>query len=250
MSYLCDTIAAIATPPGPGAVAVLRVSGPEAKAIARGVFRGSSQLDAAAPRTQQLGRIVDPSGEVVDQVLLTVFEGPASYTGENVVEIACHGGVLVTRAILELLLSHGARAASPGEFTQRAFLNGKIDLTQAEAVMDLISAQTSLALRAANEQLQGRLGRQVEHSREELLESLAHVEAYIDFPEEDISPETGSVLGDRMRSVLNRIERLISTAEDGRLLREGVPHGNLRSSQRRQVQPFERFVGIRSRHRQ
>jgi tRNA modification GTPase len=158
----------------------------------------------------------------LDEVLLTYFAGPASFTGEDVVEIACHGGGLLTRRVLELLLRSGARAAEPGEFTQRAFLNGKLDLTQAEAVMDLIGAQSDLALRAAGEQLEGRLGQAIGEVREKLLEVLAHVEAYIDFPEEDIDPETGAVLEARMAAVRQRLEALLATASQGRVLREGA----------------------------
>ncbi|MCB1098266.1 MAG: tRNA uridine-5-carboxymethylaminomethyl(34) synthesis GTPase MnmE [Verrucomicrobiae bacterium] len=222
MSYVNDAIAAISTPPGQGAVAVLRLSGKDALTIAAKVFRGRQRPAEATPRVQNFGTIVDNSGTVVDQVLLTVFRSPASYTGEDLVEIGCHGGALVTRRILELLLSAGARAAEPGEFTQRAFLNGKMDLTQAEAVMDLISAQTSLALRSANEQLEGRLGGAITAAREDLLNVLAHVEAYIDFPEEDISPETGSALKARMEKVANLLDGLLATANRGRILREGV----------------------------
>ena len=222
MSYVNDAIAAISTPPGQGAVAVLRVSGVDALTIAAKVFRGRQSPDSAAPRVQNFGTIVDDSGTVVDQVLLTVFRAPASYTGEDLIEIGCHGGALVTRRILDLLFSAGARAAEPGEFTQRAFLNGKMDLTQAEAVMDLISAQTSLALRSANEQLEGRLGSEISAAREDLLNVLAHVEAYIDFPEEDISPETGSALKARMQKVADLLDGLLATANRGRILREGV----------------------------
>jgi tRNA modification GTPase len=138
------------------------------------------------------------------------------------VEIGCHGGVLVTRRILEALLRHGARAAEPGEYTQRAFLNGKMDLTQAEAVMDLISAQTDLALRAANEQLEGRLGDRIRSLRESLLAMLAHVEAYIDFPDEDIDPETGEALRGRIDEARTDVAKLLDTAAQGRVLREGV----------------------------
>ncbi len=222
MSFVNDAIAAISTPPGQGAVAVLRVSGEDALTIAAKVFRGRQSPESAAPRVQNFGTIVDDSGTVVDQVLLTVFRAPASYTGEDLIEIGCHGGALVTRRILELLFSAGARAAEPGEFTQRAFLNGKMDLTQAEAVMDLISAQTSLALRSANEQLEGRLGSEISAAREDLLNVLAHVEAYIDFPEEDIDPDTGEAMAAKLEAVLWRGRELIATAEQGRLLREGA----------------------------
>lgn len=218
---MTDTIAAISTPFGEGAIAVIRLSGPEAAAVAGRVFRGRRPVAELPARVQHLGEIVDEAG-VLDEVLLTVFRAPASYTGEEMVEIACHGGILVTRRLLGLLLTHGARSAGPGEFTQRAFLNGKMDLTQAEAVMDLIRAQTDLGLRAATEQLEGRLGGRVRELREALLEVLAHVEAYIDFPEEEIAPETGAALARRLESVREGIGRLLQTADQGRVLREGV----------------------------
>lgn len=216
-----ETIAAISTPFGEGAIALLRLSGPEAVRIADAVFRSRRQASELPPRVQQFGEIVDAAG-VLDEVLLTVFRAPASYTGEEMVEIACHGGILVTRRILGLLLEHGARSAGPGEFTQRAFLNGKMDLTQAEAVMDLIRAQTDLGLRAATEQLEGKLGGRVREIREDLLNLLAHVEAHIDFPEEDIDPDTGAALLARLDGVCGRIGALLRTADQGRVLREGV----------------------------
>src|SRR5215210_7985452 len=188
-----DTIAAIATPFGEAAIALLRLSGPRAVEIAGGVFRGRRGVGAMESHVQQVGRLFDAE-HAVDEVMLAVHRAPRSYTGEDVVEMSCHGGILVTRRILALLLERGARLAEPGEFTQRAFLNGKMDLTQAEAVMDLIRAQTDLALRAATEQLEGRLGASIREIREDLLGLLAHIEAYIDFPEEDIDPDTGQTL--------------------------------------------------------
>lgn len=201
---------------------MLRISGPAAVEVAGRVFRGRVRPVGARARVQYFGSVIDAAGSVVDQVLLTVFRAPASYTGEDLVEIGCHGGILVTGRVLELVLANGARAAEPGEFTQRAFLNGKMDLTQAEAVMDLISAQTSLALRAANEQLEGRLGSRVLQVREDLLNVLAHIEAHIDFPEEDISPETGALMAERMNVLLVQVGELLATADRGRVLREGV----------------------------
>jgi tRNA modification GTPase len=159
---------------------------------------------------------------VIDDVLLTVFRGDRSFTGEPVVEIACHGGRLIVRRITERLLECGARLAGPGEFTERAFLNGKLDLTQAEAVMDLISAQSDLALRAAHEQLEGGIGRQTEQLRADLIGLVAHLEAWIDFPEEDIDPDTGEVFHARIAAAQAGIARLLATAEQGRILREGV----------------------------
>jgi len=217
-----ETIAAIATPFGEGAVALIRLSGPEAVTIAGRFFRSGRPLAEAPARMAQWGRVVDARGAVVDEVLATVFPAPASYTGETVVEIAGHGGILVTRRLLGLFLEHGARLARGGEFTQRAFLNGKMDLTQAEAVMDLIRAQTDLALRAATEQLEGRLGGRVRAIQDGLLDLLAHVEAFIDFPEEDIDPETGAALLARLAAAQEGVARLAQTADQGRILREGV----------------------------
>jgi len=215
------TIAAIATPPGIGAVALIRLSGPDAFALAGATFRGRSVANWE-PRRQHFGRIVDGDGGVIDEVLLTAFPGPGSFTGEDVVEIACHGGIVVTRRILEVLLAAGASPAGPGEFSERAFLNGKMDLTQAEAIMDLISAQTDLAMKAAGEQLSGRLGREIESLRLDLIGLLAHVEAYIDFPEEDIDPDSGAVLEARGKAILARVDKLLATADQGRILREGI----------------------------
>lgn len=213
-----DTIAAVASPAGTGAVALLRVSGGGALAVAQRVFRGGS----LTPRRAVYGTVCDASGQEIDSVLATYFQGPASFTGEDTVEITCHGGMLVTRRVLEALLRSGARAAEPGEFTQRAWLNGKLDLTQAEAVMDVISAQTDMALRAAQRQLDGAIGQRVTALRDELLDVLAHVEAYIDFPEEDISPDTGAVLRGNITQVAGGIQRLLATADQGRILREGA----------------------------
>lgn len=216
-----STIAALATPPGIGAVALVRLSGPEAFTIAASAFRGRP-VAKWEPRRQHFGRLVDAEGGIIDEVLLTAFPGPASFTGEDIVEIACHGGIVVTRRILEVLLAAGADAAGPGEFSERAFLNGKMDLTQAEAIMDLISAQTDLALKAAGEQLSGRLGRAIEELRLDLIGLLAHVEAYIDFPEEDIDPDSSAALEARAEGILARIDKLLATADQGRILREGV----------------------------
>jgi tRNA modification GTPase len=215
-----DTIVALASGGGTAAVALIRVSGSRAEEIA-GLACGML-LDHLAERRATRAKIRDTEGRTLDDVLLTVFRGSRSFTGEPVVEIACHGGRLVTRRVLERLLNCGARAAGPGEFTQRAFFNGKLDLTQAEAVMDLISAQSDLALRAAHEQLEGGIGRQTGALREDLIGLVAHLEAWIDFPEEDIDPDTGDLFSARIDGVRQGIARLLATAEQGRILREGV----------------------------
>jgi tRNA modification GTPase len=217
----CETIAAVSTPPGEGAIALVRLSGPQAIAVADAIFRGKQKPSDASSHFQQFGEIVE--GErVIDQVMLAVHRAPASYTGEDVVEISCHGGVLVTARVWEACLHAGARAARPGEFTERAFLNGKLDLTQAEAVIDLIRAQTDLALRSATEQLEGRLGEKIAQLREDLISLIANLEAYIDFPDEDIEPDVGAAFLARLDTIRAQIEALLATADQGRIFREGV----------------------------
>jgi tRNA modification GTPase len=216
-----DTIAAISTPAGEGAIAMIRVSGAEAIAVTDRIFRGNERPSEMVSHTQRLGEIVE-GDRVIDQVMLSVHRAPASYTGEDLVEISGHGGVLVTAQVLEACLHAGARGARPGEFTERAFLNGKMDLTQAEAVMDLIRARTDLALRSAHEQLEGRLGEKIGTIRAELVELLAHLEAAIDFPEEGIAPDEGTRLRDRLGSIRQQMRDLLATADQGRILREGL----------------------------
>lgn len=214
------TIAAIATASAPAAVGILRLSGPDAIAIADRMTGGKATR--AEARYVTLTRVTDAQDQLIDETLMTVFHGPQSYTGEDVCEFAGHGGMLVMRALLDRALSCGATLAGPGEFTQQAFLNRKLDLTQAEGVMDLISAQTHFAIRAAHEQREGKLGQLTEKSRDELLECLAHLEAFIDFPEEDISPEVGQALLLRLQHVAQSLQQLLATADRGRILREGV----------------------------
>jgi tRNA modification GTPase len=211
------TIAAVATPPGTGAVSLIRISGPDAFRVAE---HATGMMPP--PRHAQHCTVRDARGESIDDGLLTIFLAPRSYTGEDCVEFTGHGGILSTREVLARFLQCGAIHAAPGEFTRRAFLNGKLDLTQAEGVMDLISAQTRLSLRAARSQLEGTLGRRTTEARDSLLETLAHLEAWIDFPEEDIDPQTGELLRARIRYVLAAVESLLATADQGRVLREGV----------------------------
>ena len=217
-----ETITALATPPGEGALAVIRITGPTALTIADAVFRGAKSPSDLQERNVVFGRIIDAKGEVIDEVLLTVFKNPRSYTGEDLVEISGHGGSFVASRVLAVVLEAGARMARPGEFTERAFHNGKLDLTQAEAVMDLISAGTPRAARAAAAQLEGRIGQEIHSLRGELLECMAHLEAFIDFPEEGIDPESGVALRRRMESIAERLAILLATADEGRLLREGI----------------------------
>src|SRR3990167_2400108 len=216
-----DTIAAIATPPGEGAIALLRISGEMALEIADKLFHGAVQPSLMEAWRVAFGTI-EHEGEVLDEVLLTVFRAPKSYTGEDLVEISCHGGSFMTTRILGAILSAGARMARPGEFTYRATLNGKMDLTQAEAVMDLISAQTLRSQRSAAEQLAGRLGEEIALLRSDLLEAVAHLEAFIDFPEEDIDPATGKALRHGIEVSRQHLLQLLATANEGRLLREGI----------------------------
>jgi tRNA modification GTPase len=216
-----ETIAAISTPAGEGAIALVRISGEEALAVADRIFRGSEKPSDFPSHAQRLGEIVE-GDRAIDQAMLSVHRAPASYTGEDLVEISCHGGILVTARVLEACLRAEARAARPGEFTERAFLNGKMDLTQAEAVMDLIRARTDLALRSAHEQLEGRLGDAITAIRADLVELLAHLEASIDFPEEGIAPDEGTKLRGRLESIRQKMAALLATAEQGRILREGL----------------------------
>jgi tRNA modification GTPase len=220
-----DTIAAIATPLGEGALAVIRVSGRDALTVADRCFRPAGRRavtpSAAASHTLHLGQVVR-DGRVVDEVLLAVMRAPRTYTREDVVEISCHGGVLPAKLVLEAVLAAGARLAEPGEFTKRAFLNGRLDLAQAEAVADIIRARTDLALAVAEEQLAGRLSQRINRLRDDLMHVLAHVEAHIDFPEEDIAPETQSQLRARLLATTSFLDELLRTAAEGQILRQGV----------------------------
>ncbi len=216
-----ETIAAISTPPGEGAIALIRISGSEAVTIADRIFRGRQKPSEFQSHVQHLGEVVEDE-RMIDQVVVSVHRAPHSYTGEDLVEIGCHGGVLVTARVLEVCLRAGARAARPGEFSERAFLHGKMDLTQAEAVIDLIRATTDLALRSATEQLQGHLGDAIKVIRDELIALLAQIEASLDYPDEDVAPESAETLRTRLEHVRSKIGALLDTAERGRLMREGV----------------------------
>ena len=215
------TIAAQATAAGQGAIAVIRMSGPGCMDILK-QCTPAAFTERLRPRRATLVCIRDAEGAAIDQALVTWFPAPASYTGEDTAEISCHGGMLVTDRLLKRLYQCGASPAEPGEFTKRAFLNGRMDLTQAEAVMDVISAGSDLALKAAQTQLDGGIGAQVDELKDNLVHVLAHIEAYIDFPDEDISPDTASDLLARLRSMEEKLAALLKTAEGGRLLREGI----------------------------
>ncbi|MCI0743880.1 MAG: tRNA uridine-5-carboxymethylaminomethyl(34) synthesis GTPase MnmE [Verrucomicrobia subdivision 3 bacterium] len=238
---LDDTIAAIATPLGEGGLAVIRLSGARAFQIVDQCFRprgshsqsaqtapshtlhyGHIVRNSAAPSTLQLFNSSTDHPTVIDEVLVAVMRGPRTFTREDVVEITCHGGLLPAKAVLDTVLASGARLALPGEFTKRAFLNGRIDLAQAEAVADVIHSRTELALAAANEQLAGKLSQRINKLRDDLLATLAHVEAHIDFPDEDIAPDTKDKLAARLESGIALMEELLRTADEGQLLRRGI----------------------------
>jgi tRNA modification GTPase len=219
-----DTIAAIATPPGTGGIGVIRVSGPAALAIAQSVFVRPSGEPWQAMESHRIyhGFVVNAAGERLDEALCSVMRQPRSYTREDVAEISCHGGVLITQRVLEAVLAQGARVAEPGEFTKRAFLNGRLDLTQAEAVIDLINARTVASHRAALAQLDGALSRQLRDIREQLLQVSMYLEAGIDFPEEDIELIATGGLIERLVLVGKDMTRLLATFDRGRMIREGL----------------------------
>ncbi|WP_338128594.1 tRNA uridine-5-carboxymethylaminomethyl(34) synthesis GTPase MnmE [Bacillus infantis] len=221
-----DTIAAISTPMGEGAIAIVRLSGDEAFSIADKLYRGvgGKRISDAASHTIHYGHIIDPkTGQVAEEVMVSVMKGPKTFTREDVVEINCHGGIVSVNRVLQLVLNHGARLAEPGEFTKRAFLNGRIDLSQAEAVMDLIRAKTDRAMNVALGQMEGRLSKLVKRLRQEILETLAHIEVNIDYPEyDDVEEMTHQLLLEKAGFVKGEIEKLLKTSEQGKILREGL----------------------------
>ncbi|ASB63176.1 tRNA modification GTPase [Bacillus sp. A053] len=221
-----DTIAAISTPMGEGAIAIVRLSGPEAIQIADKIYKGpkGKTLGSVESHTIHYGHIVDrPSDRVVEEVMVSVLKAPRTFTREDVIEINCHGGIVTVNQVLQLALREGARLAEPGEFTKRAFLNGRIDLSQAEAVMDLIRAKTDRAMNVAMNQMEGRLSALVSRLRSEILETLAHVEVNIDYPEyDDVEEMTHQLLVEKATAVKKEIEALLRTSEQGKILREGL----------------------------
>ncbi|MCC6712774.1 MAG: tRNA uridine-5-carboxymethylaminomethyl(34) synthesis GTPase MnmE [Candidatus Dadabacteria bacterium] len=219
-----DTIAAIATPPGDGGIAVIRISGPESLNIISAIFEtGGEEAPGFLPRTLYHGHIIHPeNGLRIDEVLAVYMKSPASYTGEDVVEIHSHGGHIVPKKIIDLVFARGARPANPGEFSLRAFLNGKMDLAQAEAVADVVNAQTEDALKQAELQLEGVLSHKIREIKDIILDVLAEVEAQVDFPEEDIDPIVKSALIGRTQDILTGLEALSDTYREGRILKYGV----------------------------
>ncbi|WP_271000716.1 tRNA uridine-5-carboxymethylaminomethyl(34) synthesis GTPase MnmE [Listeria seeligeri] len=217
-----DTIAAISTPPGEGAIAIIRLSGPEAIQIADRIFYAKNSLSEAESHTIHYGHIKE-DGEVIEEVMVTVMRAPKTFTREDVVEINAHGGIVSVNRVLQLLLRNGANLAEPGEFTKRAFLNGRIDLSQAEAVMDLIRAKTDRAMGVAIRQMDGNLSRLIRNLRQEILDALAQVEVNIDYPEyDDVEEMTQRMLLEKTELVRASVEQLLQTASQGKILREGL----------------------------
>ncbi|WP_413304923.1 tRNA uridine-5-carboxymethylaminomethyl(34) synthesis GTPase MnmE [Bacillus sp. 1P10SD] len=221
-----DTIAAISTPMGEGAIAIVRLSGDDAIQIADKLFRGmgGKRLIEVPSHTIHYGHLLDPKdGQVVEEVMVSVMKGPKTFTKEDVVEINCHGGIVSVNRVLQHVLNHGARLAEPGEFTKRAFLNGRIDLSQAEAVMDLIRAKTDRAMNVALGQMEGRLSNLIRRLRQEILEILAHVEVNIDYPEyDDVEEMTHHMLLEKAAFVREEIKKILQTSQQGKILREGL----------------------------
>ncbi|EOD2371988.1 TPA: tRNA uridine-5-carboxymethylaminomethyl(34) synthesis GTPase MnmE [Streptococcus pyogenes] len=218
-----DTITAISTPLGEGAIGIVRLSGTDALAIAQSVFKGKN-LEQVASHTINYGHIIDPkTGTIIDEVMVSVMLAPKTFTRENVVEINTHGSIAVTNEILQLLIRQGARMAEPGEFTKRAFLNGRVDLTQAEAVMDIIRAKTDKAMTIAVKQLDGSLSQLINDTRQEILNTLAQVEVNIDYPEyDDVEEMTTALLREKTQEFQSLLENLLRTAKRGKILREGL----------------------------
>ncbi|MGN1059840.1 MAG: tRNA modification GTPase, partial [Clostridia bacterium] len=215
------TIAAVATAPGEGGIAVIRVSGPEAVSVCDRVFRGAHPLSDSRSHTLTYGRIVQ-AGRVLDEVLAAVMRAPRSYTGEDVVEISCHGGAYVTRSVLSAVLSAGAVLADRGEFTKRAFLNGKLDLSQAEAVIDLIQAESDAAVSLSVNQLQGRLSAPIQDMRQKILHLTAGLDVMADFPDEDVESVSMAETEATLLQLIDELQAMAGQAEQGRLIRDGI----------------------------
>lgn len=219
-----ETISSISTPVGEGAIAIVRLSGEDAIEIADRLYKGAKKLSDTDSHTINYGHIVDPkSGETVEEVMVALMRAPKTYTREDIVEINCHGGIHTVNRVLQLTLNNGARMAEPGEFTKRAFLNGRVDLSQAEAVMDFIRAKTNEASKVANQQVQGRLKSYIESLRQSILNILAQVEVNIDYPEyDDVEEATASFLLTEAKQVSKDIDALLKSSSEGRILREGL----------------------------
>ncbi|YAR62611.1 tRNA uridine-5-carboxymethylaminomethyl(34) synthesis GTPase MnmE [Bacillus cytotoxicus] len=218
-----DTIVAISTALGEGAIAIVRVSGEDAIEKVNRIFKGKD-LTAVSSHTIHYGHIVDlDTNQVIEEVMVSIMRAPKTFTREDIVEVNCHGGLVSVNKVLQLILAQGVRLAEPGEFTKRAFLNGRIDLSQAEAVMDLIRAKTDRAMNVAINQMEGRLSKLIGRLRQEILETLAHVEVNIDYPEyDDVEEMTHRILIEKATHVQNEIEKILETSKQGKILREGI----------------------------
>lgn len=219
-----DTIAAIATSIGEGGISIIRVSGEKSIDIVDSIFIGKNnrKLNDFKSYTMRYGHIVDKSGNRLDEVIISYMKGPKSFTAEDTIEINCHGGVVGTNRILQEIIRAGARIAAPGEFTKRAFLNGRIDLSQAEAVIDIIRAKTELSMKAALMQSEGTISREIKTIRNKLLNVIAHIEATVDYPEEDMEEVTAGQVSEDVTDIIGEIDILLSTADEGKILREGL----------------------------
>lgn len=219
-----DTITSISTPMGEGAIGIVRLSGPEAVEIGDKLYKGKKKLKDVPSHTINYGHIIDPeTDEVVEEVMISVLRAPKTFTREDIIEINCHGGILTINRILELTMTHGARMAEPGEYTKRAFLNGRIDLSQAEAVMDFIRSKTDRASKVAMNQIEGRLSDLIKRQRQSILEILAQVEVNIDYPEyDDVEDATTEFLLAQSKKIKNEINQLLETGTQGKIMREGL----------------------------
>ncbi len=218
-----ETIAAISTPFGVSGIGIVRISGSLVESIARRLFKPKSEPFQFISHHFHYGEIVDPQkGDSIDEVLLVLMKAPKTYTREDILEIHCHGGYFILQKILELVLREGTRMAQPGEFTKRAFLNGRIDLTQAEAVIDLINAKTMASLEIANQQLRGNFFRELSSLKEGMIEKLALIEAHLDFPEEEIEPISMGEMKESLKKMIKKLDEWIGSYEEGRIFREGI----------------------------
>ncbi len=216
-----ETIAAISTPPGVGGIGIIRISGDNALNVVKRIFKAKNKSEIK-PFTIRFGYVVDENQNALDQVLVSYFKSPKSYTGEDVIEINCHGGNVSTREILELVLKNGARLAEPGEFTKRAFLNGKLDLTQAEAVIELINSKSDKESKASYKQLEGLLGAKIKEIKQDIVDLLVDIEANIDYPEYDIEEVRRERIYNVLSTNVSKLETLEKSFESGKILRDGV----------------------------
>lgn len=220
-----DTIAAIATSQGESGISIIRVSGKDSIKIANGIFSPKNGRDLFDMKsyTMRYGNIINPKNkEVIDEVIVSFMKGPRSFTAEDVIEINCHGGIIAANSILEEVIKAGARLAEPGEFTKRAFLNGRIDLSQAEAVIDIINAKTQLSMKSAIMQSEGKVSKKVKDLREKMLEVIAHIEATVDYPEDDLEEITSEEVSNTLKNITNELEKILNTANEGKILKEGL----------------------------